>query len=102
MIKWSFKLLKAWSTKYNIVVFIQTYPDIKKDNLGKRAFAFLNETIKSYALLNNFRLIDQNTRGIEWKSYATKWHVTTEGHRFMKEEIKKQLLVFLEQPPHLK
>lgn len=90
--KWSFKLLKEWALRNNATVFIQTYPDIKKENQGENSFDKLNELLKSFARDSGFKVIDQNANGIEWRKYRTCWHVNNEGHKLMKDNIKSYLL----------
>jgi len=90
--RWSFKLLKEWSLRNNVTVFIQTYPDIRKENQGDNTFDKINELIKSFARDNGFKVIDHNANGIDWVKYRTAWHVNNEGHRLMKEIIKSNLM----------
>ena len=90
--KWAFKLLKEWATRNNVRVFVQTYPDIKKENQGDNAFDKLNELIKSFARDNGFKIIDHNANGIDWVKYRTAWHVNNEGHKLMADNIKAYLL----------
>gem|GEM_PF-3580817 len=87
-LKWSFKLLKAWALRKHATIFVQTYPDIKKENQGENSFDKVNELLKSFARANGFKIIDQNAGGVEWKKYRTPWHVNDEGHKLMKDNIK--------------
>lgn len=91
-IKWAFKLLNKWALRNYVTVFVQTYPDIKKENQGDNAFNRLNELIEVFARNNGFKIIDHNANGIDWVKYRTAWHVNNEGHRLMKDIIKSNLL----------
>lgn len=93
-IKWSFMLLKKWSDRNDVTVFIQTYPDIERGQQDN-PFERVNKKVKLYASANDFKIIDHNASGVSWEEYRTCWHVNSEGHEIMKSSIKKELLSFL-------
>lgn len=89
--KWSFKLLKLWSEKNNVTIYVQTYPDIRNKEGENSPFYRINKEIKHYAAMHNFKLIDHNKGAVDWSRYRTCWHVNNEGHRIMKDLIKIEL-----------
>lgn len=91
-LKWAFKLLKKWSIKNNVTVFVQTYPEISNESLGNNVYTSINKLIKAFAGENGFKVIDHNANGVDWVKYRTPWHVKNEGHRLMKDIIKFHLL----------
>lgn len=88
IIKWSLKVLSIWSRKYNVAVFVQTYPDIRKESLGNNSFEKVNDRIRVHSKMNGLEIIEHNNGGIDWTKYKTCWHVNDEGHRLMAEIIK--------------
>jgi len=87
IIKWSLKVLSTWAKKNNVIVFVQNYPDIMK-GLNDNSFEDTNSNLKLNVQLNNLEFIDHNSTMIDWGKYRTCWHVNSQGHRLMKDNIK--------------
>ncbi|HCE98748.1 MAG TPA: hypothetical protein DER10_09660 [Elusimicrobia bacterium] len=102
LIKWSFLVLSRWAVRHKVVVFIQTYPDIKKENMGEYDFSRINILLGAYARRHGFHIIDHNCGGIDWRLYRTLWHINNQGHAYMAENIKAAMSPFLKRPPTVK
>ena len=92
IIEWSLTVLSRWAAEKSVRVIIQTYPDIKREGMGKYDFPKINELIKCHALRNGLEVIDHNIQGIEWPKLRTSWHVGTIGHHEMKRNILNHLV----------